>query len=276
MRSETMENEVYSFALKSTLDELQKICPNVKNALFFTQDGIALAANENTPKETAGKAKEALWSILEKSQPIGNVEKLVLEGINANVKVSLVDRFYFVAVTAKEAEADRSDNIANAMVTSVLKVIDKFIPAPSSAAASEVGTGLERTEEEKAIEPQSEPVDETTGGSEEKPSEKEAEAVLPEAPVNQLIVEDLKGLLAPSDTVRVDESMIQQWNELFEGRDIAEADIETFGGQSVRCKVGQIKNSKLEGQGKIQIPARVQQSLEVKKGELVRIKPVVE
>jgi len=107
-------------------------------------------------------------------------------------------------------------------------------------------------------------------------SEEESESILPEAQVTQFIVEDMKGLLAPSDTVRIDSSIMEQWNELYEGRNMEEADVETFGGKSVRCKVKPIKDLKLEGQGKIQIPGKMQDILEIRKGELVRVKPVVE
>jgi hypothetical protein len=76
--------------------------------------------------------------------------------------------------------------------------------------------------------------------------------------------------------VRVDNSVIEQWKELYEGKSIEEADVETFTGKSLRCKVKPIKDGKLEGQGKIQIPNKLQLVLDVKKGELVRVKPAIE
>ena len=57
---------------------------------------------------------------------------------------------------------------------------------------------------------------------------------------------------------------------------IDEAMVETFGGKSVRCKLKPLKNAKLEGKGVIQIPEKIQQMLNVGKGELVRVKPVIE
>ncbi len=99
---------------------------------------------------------------------------------------------------------------------------------------------------------------------------------MPEPAANQFIVEDVKGLLSPSDTVRIDNELIEKWNDIYEGKIIEEADIETFGGKSVRCKVKPIKDAKLEGQGKVQIPNKMQLVLDIKKGELVRVKPVVE
>jgi len=34
-----MDNEVYSFALKNTLNEIQNICPDIKNSFMFKEDG---------------------------------------------------------------------------------------------------------------------------------------------------------------------------------------------------------------------------------------------
>jgi hypothetical protein len=57
---------------------------------------------------------------------------------------------------------------------------------------------------------------------------------------------------------------------------IREAEIQTFSGKSIRCKLKPIKDAKREGKGIVQMPEKIQTSLEIKKGELVRLKPVVE
>jgi aspartate carbamoyltransferase regulatory subunit len=67
-----------------------------------------------------------------------------------------------------------------------------------------------------------------------------------------------------------------QWQELYEDRKIEEAEIETFGGQSTRVKIKPIKDSKFEGKGIVQMPEKIQNALEIRKGELVRVKPVIE
>lgn len=104
----------------------------------------------------------------------------------------------------------------------------------------------------------------------------EPEPLLPEPPVNQLIVENLGGLLVPSDTVRIDSAILSQWESLYQDIKIEEVEIETFGGKTVRCKVKPIKDSKYEGKGIIQIPEKLQITLEIKKGELVKAKPIIE
>jgi hypothetical protein len=150
-----------------------------------------------------------------------------------------------------------------------LKVLQKITPASITRSPPEIEKETENSTAENAEEQEIEKHVES--GQSEGP-----ESILQEAPATQFIVEDLKGLLAPSDTVRIDNTVMEQWNELYQGRSMEEADVETFGGKSVRCKIKPIKDAKLEGQGKIQIPSKVQDILEIKKGELVRVKPVVE
>jgi hypothetical protein len=63
---------------------------------------------------------------------------------------------------------------------------------------------------------------------------------------------------------------------MYDDREIEEVEIATFGGKSARCKVRPIKDAKFESKGLVQIHEKVQFTLEIKKGELVRVKPVIE
>jgi hypothetical protein len=130
----------------------------------------------------------------------------------------------------------------------------------------------------KTSEPREESVEEPSTEVSRQPFEPvvKSDTLLPEPPVNQLIAENLGGLLVPSDTVRIDNDTLSQWADLFEGRRIEEIEVETFDGKVARCKVKPIKESKYEGKGIVQMPEKVQLVLEIKKGELVRVKPVIE
>lgn len=97
-----------------------------------------------------------------------------------------------------------------------------------------------------------------------------------EVPAVQLIVENIGGLLVPSDTVRVDSETLSGWESTFEGKKIEYVEIETFDGKTARYKVKPIKDSKYTGKGIVQIPEKAQLALEIKKGELVRVKPIIE
>ena len=102
----------------------------------------------------------------------------------------------------------------------------------------------------------------------------------PTAPQSQFIVENLKGFggfLGTTDCLRLDNALISQWKELFGKKEITEVIVqEPVTGKRIKCRFQGIKDSNLEGKGVIQIPEKMQQALETKKGALVVVRPVVE
>jgi predicted regulator of Ras-like GTPase activity (Roadblock/LC7/MglB family) len=273
-----MDDEIYSFALKSTLNEIQSICPDVKSSFMFTEDGEIIAANENTPENTLVQVVDAFDGIMEKADALGGVEGIIFEGSKGRVSITSVNRFYLVTVTAKDADRNLVDTVTRVLVPTVLRLLEKITPAPLKNIQPKPTIEPEISRTEAIEEPLNEPVEERRIRELERPAEPETrpETVVPEPPVNQFIVENIGGLLVPADTVRIDSDVLVQWEELYEGRKIEEVEIETFGGKSVQCKVKQIKDSKYEGKGILQMPEKVQITLEIRKGELVRVKPVIQ
>ena len=100
-----------------------------------------------------------------------------------------------------------------------------------------------------------------------------------QVPVLQVMVETLGGLgglLGNPDYVRVDSAVIASWKEMFGENQIKEVTVEeTTFGKKIQCKLQPIKDSQHEGKGVTQIPEKLQQALQIKKGALVLIKPVV-
>ena len=273
-----MDNEFLSFALKNTLDEIQKTSPEIKTAFALDANRELIARGENTPENSLARAIELLREVLKKTDAISGAEDLTIQGTDGRVNVSHIDEIYLVTVTSKNMDLKYANAVVHVLVPTVLKVLEKLGPTPIRRTPPELKIEPEISathETEQSIDSRAEETEEKE--PEEQPKhEQELESSLPEAPVNQFIVEDIKGLLTPSDTVRIDNSVIDQWKELYEGRNLDEAELETFAGKSLRCKVKPIKDGKLEGQGKIQIPSKLQDVLDIKKGELVRVKPAVE
>jgi len=81
-------------------------------------------------------------------------------------------------------------------------------------------------------------------------------------------------LMVKSDTVQLDAEILKRWSEELDVENIGEVDVETFSGRTIRCKTKVINDPKLEGRGLIRIPEKACQSLDVRRGELVRVKPV--
>ncbi len=264
-----MNNEVYSFALKNTLDEIQNVCPDIKSSFMFKEDGQIIARDENTPEDVVVRVIDSFDGILDKADAIGGVEGIVLEGSKGRVNISCMNDLYLVTVTSKKADMNYVTTVTRVLIPTILRLLEKIHPVPLKSNTPPIKTEISVTEE---LEEQEEtPIEETM----EEPEESlEAKTLLTDLPVNQLIVENLGGLLVPSDTVRIDSEILSQWEEVYDGAKIEQAEVETFYGKTTICKVKPIKDSKYAGKGIIRTPEKIQLNLEIKKGELVRVKPV--
>ena len=274
MEVKKMESDVYSFALKETLNEIGNVCPDINNAFVFKENGEVVASDEKTSEKTVTRVVDAFDGIFEKADSIGNIEGVTLECSKGRVNVSLVnDDFYLLTVTSKKADINYVNTVTRVIIPTVLRLLEKIHPAPLKS--SEVSPEIELATSE--IEEPVEQAEETITPEEETLEEEiKPEPLLPETPVNQLIVENLGGLLVPSDTVRIDKEILSQWEELYEDKKINMVEIETFDGKTTTCKVKPIKDSKYEGKGIIRMPEKIQLTLEIKRGELVRVKPVID
>jgi predicted regulator of Ras-like GTPase activity (Roadblock/LC7/MglB family) len=277
-----MDNEVYTFALKNALNEIRNVCPDITNTFMFREDGEIVVGDENTSEKTMVRVVDAFDGIFEKADAIGGVEYITIEGSNGKVNVSWLNDLYFVTVASRKADMNYVNTVTRVLIPTVLRLLEKICPTPLKSNSPLTKTKhqpkIPMDEELEKPELMEEPVEETVMEEPEETVEAETkhEPLLPEPPVNQFIVESLGGLLVPSDTVRIDSEILLQWEELYEGRKIEEVEIGTFDGKTMRCKVKTIKDSKYEGKGIIQIPEKVQLALEIRKGELVRAKPIVE
>lgn len=252
-----MDNEVYSFALKTALNEIQNICPDIKKSFMLEEDGEIIAGGEDTSEKTIKRVGDSFNGIMEKADAIGGVEGIVLEGSKGRVNITGMNDLYLLTATSRKADMKYVNTVTRVLIPTILKLLEKINPAPLKNMPFKEAeeTVVEETESEKALEP---------------------EALSPEPPVNQLIIEDLGGLLVPSDTVRIDSEILSQWEDLYDDSEIEKVEVETFGGKTTQCKVKPIKDSKYKEKGIVRMPEKIQQDLEIKKGELVRIKPVVD
>jgi hypothetical protein len=271
-----MSNEVYAFALKNTLNEIKNVCPDISHVFIFKKDGKIITKDENTSKKTINNVVYAFDAITERATTIGGVESVTFHGANGLVNIACLNDFYLTTVTSKEADEKYVNTLTRVLVPTVLKLVEKIHPAsidndtlttlkPEPAGDNDTDKITEDTE-----------VCEKELSVEESDSEVNPEPLLPEPPVNQFIVEDLGGLIVPSDTVRIDSAVIVQWKNLYADKKIEEVDVETLNGKTTRCKFKPIKGSKYEGKGIIQMPEKIQLTLQTTKGELVMVKPVVE
>jgi len=267
-----MDNELYSFALKSTLDEIRNLCPDIRNAFMFREDGEITAADENTPRKTIVKIVDSFDGLMEKAETMGGIDLITVEGSKGGVNVSRMNNHYLVMVTSQNADKNYLNTITHTLVKTVLKLLEKINPAPLNNNPSEP-----RNEHEiLTVKKDEKPTERAEKLAEDSEQPIKPETVRPEPTANQFMVENIGGLLVAADTVRIDNETLLQWQELYEDRKIEEVEIETFEGKSTRCKIKPVKDSKQEGKGVVQIPQKIQRTLEIRKGELVKVKPVVD
>jgi predicted regulator of Ras-like GTPase activity (Roadblock/LC7/MglB family) len=275
---ESLADEAYTLALKDTLDGMAHSFPGIRNALIFDESGDIVAVDDKTSEDAAVRTVDALDEMLEKTDLLGNLENVVFEGAEGWLNVSRFDDLFLVTVASAKTDLDRANVFANVLVPTVLKVLRRVNLAPVKESLEELEVEHEEPLAHNVKEEPDESAEETCTKehSEESAPETASKSVLPEPQVNQFIVENLGGLFASSDTVRIANDLLMKWKEMYDDREIEEVDIATFGGKSIRCKVKPIKNAKLEGKGLVQVHEKTQSALEIKKGELVRVKPVIE
>jgi len=118
-------------------------------------------------------------------------------------------------------------------------------------------------DQSRSRESQFENVEENVKGAQELPTE------------NQLIVEKLGGLRPRSDTIRIDKELIANWKAIYPNKKIEKISIQSSSKKSASCKFEPIKDAHYHGKGLIQIPEKIQRSINVARGGLVLIKPVI-
>ena len=274
----SLANEAYRLALKDALDGMTQSFPFIRNALIFDERCHVFVVDDKTPQEEAARAVDALDEMLKKASLLDNLENAFFEGAKGWLKISRFDDLFLVTVAPSIADLDRANACASVIVPTVIKVLRRVNLTPVKENLEE----LEVEHEQPTAHDSKEELDQTVQETmiEQYPDEDAkrtaSKSVLPEPLVNQFIVENLGGLFASSETIRIDEDLLSKWKEMYTDMKVEEVEIATFGGKSVRCKVKPIKDKKFEGKGLVQIHEKVQSTLEIKKGELVKVKPVIE
>jgi hypothetical protein len=275
-----MSTDLQTFALKNALAEIKNTCPDVSNTFIFKDNGDLLASDEDTDEETATRAAETLQSFSKKTGPIGGFESALFYNPTNQMNIFRINDYYLTIISSESPDRRDSANIARILIPTVLRLADKirsstpeYIKIGKPEVAEEKpphakkADGELTSEETKAVE--TEPLDEPLE------PEFDPDSFFPDPPVNQFMVENVGGLLAAPDTVRIDNAVAQQWKDLYGEKAINEVDVETLNGQTIRCKFKPIKDSKHDGKGIIQLPQKIQQLLQTSKGELVMVKPAI-
>jgi hypothetical protein len=261
-----MNQETYQTALKTALTEIQKVCEGMKWAFILTKDGTVITEGNSTIGSEIKKAASSFQSLTEKAEAIGGLGQLLIDADKEKIHVSSIEDNYFVSGISKKADIDYMRSVTGVVFPTILKVLESLIPSDKEGPTPLKPLPLKSLKEKPAKAEEEEVVE---------PGKEKVKSAKP-TPAQQLIVDKLGGLLVRADTVQIDSELLNRWGSLLNAKKINEVEIETFGGKTARCKVKTISDRKFEGRGLIRIPEKTCQMLEIKRGELVRVKPIVQ
>ena len=296
-----MNEEMLNIALRNALVEIKNSLTDINWSFILTNNGTVISSEENTIDQNMAKAASSFQTLAEKAAAIGGLDNMLITGEKSKIYVSSINDLYLVAGLNRNADLAYFRTITGTVLPTVLKVLDSITspsqsptpfkstpPIPYSpikpTPARPIPSELENEEKDEEEEPASEEYAETQELEEpkepeplelDKPQRMETRGQLENIPSQQLIVDRFSGLMVKADTVQLDAEVLKRWSDLFNVGEVNEVDIETFSGKTARCKTKIINDSKLEGRGLIRIPEKTCQLLDVRRGELVRVKPVV-
>ena len=235
-----MNRDPYANALHSALTEIKNAYPDINHSFLFTKTGSVIAGDQETDIKTMNNMLESFQFMNEKAKVIGNLKSVQINGKNGKLTVSNINDVYLVLATSKNADKTHIHSITNVIFPTILKTLEAFAP-----------THLQL----------------------QSPKE--------------LVVDSFSGFFA-GDSVQIDAGTLLEWtkndesrlsNKLTEEQKLQEiieyVRIETFAGNSTLCKVKEISDQKLTGKTTIRIPEKVCNALEIKKGDIVKVKPML-
>jgi len=272
------ENDMHAVALKNALEEIRKTCQNIQHAFIFKEKGEIVVGDTEIPERVMLRVVDAFGSLLEKAVQIGGVESVTLTCSEGTLSFQVFGEHYLVTVTSPKSNLNYLNTLTRVLIPTVLTMLDKISPTPLKKVPSlkdSSQTPSTSTENVTGNEEQVKTSDEEHQG------DVKPETSTTEPQAIQLMVEDfedsrIRGLLKRSDAVYVDNETVKLWEDMFNGKKIEYVEIETLNGKTTRCKVKPIKDLKYSTKGVVQIPEKIQLTLEVKKGELVLVKPIIE
>jgi predicted regulator of Ras-like GTPase activity (Roadblock/LC7/MglB family) len=126
-----MSKDRYAAALKTTLTEIQNICPDIKSSFIFTKEGVIVAGDSDDSDVTVKKALNSFQSIIQKADSIGGVEEFSVNGAEGTIEISQVSDMYLATTTSTDVDTKYLRTITRVIVPTVLKLLRTIVEAPA-------------------------------------------------------------------------------------------------------------------------------------------------
>jgi hypothetical protein len=284
------KSEVNVSALETTLNEIRNVYPGVTNLMVIDETNQVIAKDRTSNSELVNQVSSSFETLSRRASIIGGIESLTFEGADQRIFFTRHQDVYLATVASNQLDQKEITNLTNILFTTTLKVIQEVV---SYSAAKNAPTQVIEPPKPKIPEPiiktypnipkQPQPVETHEYLSRTQPQPVQVPVSQPVhvlVPETKCKVENVSGFSIVSDSpdaIRLDRALIGNWTERYGAKKIEEVYILDIDSKKVmRCKFAPIKNSKLEGQGLVQVPHKVQAFLGVKKGSTVIVKPAVE
>ena len=236
-----MNRDPYVIALNSALAEIKNAYPGIHHSFLFANDGSIVTEDSETDEKIIKNILESFKNLKEKAKIIGNLKNFSINGENGKLTLSNINKMYLVLISSKNVAETQIHSITNVIIPTIMKTMEA-LAAPHLQSTS----------------------------------------------AKKLVVDTLSGFFA-GDSVQIDVETLMDWTKDSDQRSrmkdaateeqntqdiINNVQIETFTGNSTLCKVKKINDQKLKGKNMIRIPEKLCNTLELKKGDLVKVKPM--
>jgi hypothetical protein len=237
-----MNRDPYANVLNSALTEIDKAYPDIKNSFIFMNNDSIITGEQDTDEKIMNNMLESFQTMKKKAKFLGNIKSFRINGKNGKLTVSNINDMYLVLATSKNMDKTHIYSITHVIIPTILKTLETF-----------TSTDFQ---------------------------------VIP--PIN-LVVDTLSGFFA-GDSVQIDAEILKDWTKYSDPPAHIKAEItgeqnmreiidhvriEKLDGNSTLCKVKEINDQKLKGKNMIRIPEKVCNTLEIKKGDIVKVKPIL-
>jgi hypothetical protein len=236
-----MDRDPSAIALNNAITEINKAYPDIKNSFIFTKSGTILTGDQETDQQTINSIQECFENLKEKAKTIGNLKSFTITTKNGKLTLSNIENMHLLLATSKNADKNHIYSITQVIIPTILKTMEALA----------------------STQPQI-------------------------TPPKQLVVDTLTGFFA-GDSVQIDTEILRDWTqndndprarvkaaitgESSAPESIEQVRIETFGGNSTLCKVKEISDQDMRGKNMIRIPEKLCKTLEVNRGDLVKVEP---
>jgi len=283
--------------LQTVVDEFANLSSETTSVFIFNENGETIASDRVTTEDQTKSVVTSFTNLSLQSDIIGGLENLSIQGATSQFQIAAIENLYLAMVSSREADVKIIDSLTHVLVPTIVKLLNQQLTKEDQLAEESLEIPkepeielkeeeapvdeipqeleIEATEEEEPVDDAVLPEEESTMDDSSSEEESSSEPLLPEPPINQLMVEKIKGFRVPADTVRVDSEVIAKWTELYDEKELL-ISIQTLEGKETTCKFRPLKDSRSNAKGIIQIPERILQILEVTKGQLVMVSPEID